>query len=129
MFFQSYSGFFPLTSSESARSLRCSVPSNFVRTGLHALAPNGVEAIVGITPPMEIDMFGELMAEGKTIMGVIEGDANPKVFIPKLIEYYRQGRFPVDRLMKFYDFKDINQAFADSHSGKAIKAVLRIAEA
>ena len=103
--------------------------ANFVRTGLHALAPNGVEAIVGITPPMEIDMFGELMAEGKTIMGVIEGDANPKVFIPRMIEYYRQGRFPVDKLMKFYDFKDINQAFSDSHSGKAIKAVLRIGEA
>lgn len=103
--------------------------ANFVRTGLHALAPNGVEAIVGITPPMEIDMFGELMAEGKTIMGVIEGDANPKVFIPRMVEYYRQGRFPVDKLMKFYDFKDINQAFADSHSGKAIKAVLRVAEA
>ncbi|HIX37753.1 MAG TPA: hypothetical protein H9738_07790 [Candidatus Blautia pullistercoris] len=29
-------------------------------------------------------MFGELMGEGKTIMGVIEGDAVPKVFIPRI---------------------------------------------
>ena len=101
---------------------------NFVRTALHALAPNGVLAIVGITPPMEIDMFGELMAEGKTVMGVIEGAANPKIFIPKMVEYYRQGRFPVDKLISFYDFKDINEAFADSHNGKAIKAVLRMPE-
>lgn len=99
---------------------------NFVRTGLNCLAPLGVEAIVGITPPMEIDMFGELMAEGKTITGVIEGNAIPKVFIPQLIEYYRQGRFPIDKIMKFYSFEEINQAFEDSHNGVAMKAVLRM---
>ena len=98
----------------------------FVRQGLHCLAPRGVEAILGITPPMEIDMFGELMGEGKTITGVIEGDATPKIFIPQMLEYYRQGRFPIDRIMKFYRFEDINQAFADSHNGTAIKAVLRM---
>lgn len=99
---------------------------DFVRKGLHCLAPLGVEAIVGITPPMEIDMFGELMGEGKTIMGVIEGDAVPKVFIPQMIEYYRQGRFPIDRIMKFYPFSEINKAFEDSHNGTAMKAVLRM---
>ena len=30
-----------------------------------------------------------------------------------------------DRLEKFYDFKDINQAIADSRSGVSIKPVLR----
>lgn len=99
--------------------------ADFVRKGLNCLAPRGVEAIVGITPPMEIDMFGELMAEGKTITGVIEGDAIPKVFIPQMLEYYRQGRFPVDKLMSFYPFEEINQALADFHNGKALKAVLR----
>ncbi len=99
---------------------------NFVRAGLNCLAPLGVEAVVGITPPMEIDMFGELMAEGKTITGVIEGNAIPKIFIPQLIEYYRQGRFPIDKIMKFYSFDEINQAFEDSHNGVAIKAVLRM---
>ena len=92
----------------------------------HCLAPLGVEAVVGIIPPMEIDMFGELMAEGKTISGVIEGAAQPKVFIPQMIEYYRQGRFPVDRIMRFYDFEDINQACEDSTSGKCIKTVVRM---
>lgn len=71
-------------------------------------------------------MFGELMAEGKTFKGVIEGAAVPKVFIPQMIEYYRQGRFPVDKIMKFYDFEVINQAYEDSASGKCIKAVVRM---
>ena len=71
-------------------------------------------------------MFGELMAEGKTLTGVIEGAAVPKVFIPQMIEYYRQGRFPVDRIMQFYAFEDINRAYEDSLSGKCIKAVVRM---
>ena len=50
----------------------------------------------------------------------------PKVFIPQMIEYYRQGRFPVDRIMQFYDFEDINRAYEDSLSGKCIKAVVRM---
>lgn len=107
-------------------SIDTSGVADFVRKGLHCLAPRGVEAIVGITPPMEIDMFGELMAEGKCMMGVIEGDAVPKIFIPQMLEYYHQGRFPIDKIMKFYSFKDINQAFEDSHNGTALKAVLRM---
>lgn len=115
-----------ITNGGANYSIDTSGVTDFVRKGLHCLAPLGVEAVVGITAPMEIDMFGELMAEGKTIMGVIEGAANPKLFIPKMLEYYKQGRFPVDKLMKFYDFEDINQAFEDSHNGTAIKAVLRM---
>ena len=53
-----------------------------------------------------------------------EGDAIPKLFIPKLIEYYKDGLFPFDRLLKFYPFEEINRAFKESHEGKCIKAVL-----
>lgn len=99
---------------------------NFIRTALHALAPHGELAIVGVSPKMEIDMFGELMADGKCIKGVIEGDAIPKLFIPQMIEYYRQGRFPIDKIMKFYTFDQINEALEDSHNGKTIKSVVRM---
>ena len=34
----------------------------------------------------------------------------------------QQGQFPVERLVKTYDFADINQAFADSHTGTAVRA-------
>ena len=83
-------------------------------------------AIVGITPEMTVDMFGEIMAEGKTVTGVIEGDTVPQLFIPELVEYYRQGRFPFDKLVKCYDFEDINQAFEDSRTGKTIKPVVKM---
>ena len=49
-------------------------------------------------------------------------------FIPKLIEYYREGRFPFDKLIKFYPFEQINEAFEASNKGECIKAVLTMNE-
>jgi aryl-alcohol dehydrogenase len=40
------------------------------------------------------------------------------------MELYREGKFPVDRLCKVYQAKDINQAIEDAESGKTIKPVL-----
>jgi aryl-alcohol dehydrogenase len=42
-----------------------------------------------------------------------------------MIEFYRQGRFPFDRLISFYDFKDINEAIEASKSGEVVKPVLK----
>jgi aryl-alcohol dehydrogenase len=39
---------------------------------------------------------------------------------------YKGGQFPFDRLIKKYDFEDINEAIEDSEKGKTIKAVLLI---
>lgn len=79
-----------------------------VEQSLNALRPLGTVAIVGITPEMSIDIHNDLMAEGKSMIGVIEGDSVPRVFIPQLIAYYKAGQFPFDKLVKFYDFAQIN---------------------
>lgn len=97
-----------------------------VTQALRSLRPLGVCAIVGVTPPMDLDVHNDIMAEGKTMVGVIEGDAVPRVFIPQLIAYYQAGRFPFDKLIRFYDFAQINQAFEDSKTGQTIKPVLRM---
>ena len=68
------------------------------------------------------------LPEGRKTLGIIEGDAVPQIFIPKLIDLYQAGEFPFDRLVKFYDFSDINQAIADAKRGDTIKPVLRISE-
>ncbi len=97
-----------------------------VRQCLHALRPLGEAAIVGVTPEMNIDVHNDLMAEGKSMIGVIEGDSVPRVFIPKLVEYFKAGRFPFDKLVKFYRFEQINEAFEDSARGVTIKPILRL---
>lgn len=99
-----------------------------VKQSIHALRPLGQCAIVGVTPEITFDVHNDIMAEGKTIMGVIEGDAIPKVFIPQLVEYYKNGQFPFDKLVKFYEFEQINEAFADSKNGVTIKPIVKMAE-
>jgi aryl-alcohol dehydrogenase len=63
---------------------------------------------------------------GRKALGIIQGDAVPQHFIPKLIGLYRAGRFPFDRLVKFYPFRNINEAIADAKRGDTVKPLLRI---
>ena len=69
--------------------------------------------------------FVSLMGESKRLIGIVQGDSIPWLFIPKLIEFYKEGRFPFDKLIKYYDFEDINKAMEDAHHGLVIKPVLR----
>ncbi len=63
---------------------------------------------------------------GSYVYGVVEGDSVPPAeMVPLLVDLHRQGKFPFDRLITFYELADINQAFADSHAGTAIKPVIR----
>jgi aryl-alcohol dehydrogenase len=66
---------------------------------------------------------------GRKTVAIIQGDAVPQHFIPKLIELYRAGQFPFERLVKFYPFDDINRAMDDARRGDTVKPVLRIGEA
>jgi aryl-alcohol dehydrogenase len=91
---------------------------------LECLAMNGTAGFVAAprgewAPPM----FA-MLAGGKQLRGILGGDAHPGLFIPRLVEFWRQGRFPFDRLLSFYPFAEIARAFEDAHSGKAIKPVL-----
>ena len=58
--------------------------------------------------------------------GIVEGDSVPELFLPQLLELWRLGRFPVDRMMTYYDFDEINEAVRDAEAGTTIKPVLRI---
>ena len=66
-----------------------------------------------------------VMSGGKTIRGVIEGDAVPHELIPRLVALHRSGRLPIEKLIRRYEFEDIDAAFADAASGKTVKPVLQ----
>ncbi len=66
------------------------------------------------------------LQNGRTVRGCIQGDSVPEQFIPELMNLYRAGKLPVERIVSLYDFADINRAVADSIAGKAIKPVLRM---
>lgn len=109
-------------------AIDCTGNGACVRRSLICTKPMGTCVVLGATQEVTFHCENELMGLGKTITGLVEGRSIPKVFIPKLLEYYRQGRFPFDRLMEYYDFSDINRAFEDSHTGKVIKPVLRMVQ-
>ncbi|PCM44096.1 NAD(P)-dependent alcohol dehydrogenase [Marinobacter sp. ANT_B65] len=115
-----------LTGSGSHYAVETTGVPPVVKQSLNALRPLGTVAIVGITPEVSLDIHNDLMAEGKSMIGVIEGDSIPRVFIPQLIAYYKSGKFPFDKLVRFYEFDQINQAFEDSASGITIKPVLKV---
>ncbi|MCT3584291.1 NAD(P)-dependent alcohol dehydrogenase [Levilactobacillus brevis] len=98
--------------------------SPVVLNALHVLKPGGECAVVGMGRELTFNLQNDLMAEGKKISGVIEGDAIPQLFIPKLVSFYKQGRFPFDKLIKFYDFDQINDGFAASKDGSVLKPVV-----
>ena len=96
-----------------------------IRAGTEALASRGQLAVLAVTPPgTEVSINPNLLLGGKSIRGAVEGDADPQVFIPELIERHRAGRFPHDRLVTTYPFSAINEAVADMRAGRVIKPVL-----
>ena len=64
---------------------------------------------------------------GKRVIGVLGGGGRSGQLIPALIELHQQGRFPFDRLVKYYELDEIEQALADSKSGAVVKPILRMA--
>lgn len=63
---------------------------------------------------------------GKRVIGVLGGGGRSGQLMPALVELYQQGRFPFDRLVKYYELGEIEQALADSKSGQVVKPILRM---
>ena len=66
------------------------------------------------------------LQQGRMVRGVVQGDSVPQEFIPKLVDLIMAKKFPIERMIKFYDFADINRAGAEILTGIAIKPVLRM---
>jgi aryl-alcohol dehydrogenase len=101
-----------------------------LRQAIDALAIRGVCGIVG-APALGTEAsfdVNDVMTAGRRIVGIIEGDSVPDVFIPRLVELHAQGRFPFERLVKFYPLHEIDRAAQDSEKGVTIKPIVRIAE-
>jgi aryl-alcohol dehydrogenase len=101
-----------------------------LKTAVDVLAQLGTAALIGGAPQgteAPIDMNNLLF--GRTLRGIVQGDSIPQLFVPRLIDFYRAGAFPFDRLVRFYEFEDINEAVADTRSGVTVKPILRVSAA
>jgi aryl-alcohol dehydrogenase len=99
-----------------------------LRNAVDSLAPLGICGVVGapaLGTEVSLDIT-HLMTAGRVVRGIVEGESRPKEFLPRLFELWRRGEFPVDRMMQFYDFEEIDRAAHDAESGEVIKPVLRM---
>jgi aryl-alcohol dehydrogenase len=116
-----------LTGGGAEFSLECVGNPKVLRQAVDVLPRLGVCGLLGVVPPgTEVSLDMDLIMNGRTVRGVLGGDAIADLFIPKLIELYRQGRFPFDRMITFYPFDEIDRAAGDMAKGQVIKPVLRL---
>lgn len=95
-------------------------------TAVDCLAMRGIAGFVTAPQGEWAPPMFQLLSGGRMVRGILGGDAAPRTFIPMLIRYWQQGRFPFDRLVRFYPFAEIAQAFAHVAAGEVIKPVLRM---
>jgi aryl-alcohol dehydrogenase len=75
---------------------------------VESTADSGMEQLAAelLNPGGMAALFSGACAPGRLpgnrqVLSVIQGDAVPQKFIPKLIKFYQEGWFPFDRLVKF----------------------------
>lgn len=101
------------------------IPS-VLRQALDCCRPMGVTAMIAPGVPgteVSIEMLGLL--PGKSLRGVVQGDSQSKVFIPLLIDLWKLGQFPFDRLITTFESIDnIESAIKAMNAGDVIKPVV-----
>jgi aryl-alcohol dehydrogenase len=92
---------------------------------ISCLAEGGGCALAGVASTnAEVTLNLFELRRGRILCGSFFGESEPQTFIPRLVELYRRGSFPVDRIISEYRFAEINRAAEDILSGAAVKAVL-----
>lgn len=98
-----------------------------IEAGLDVTRNRGKYIQVGSPPPdytlSKVNVF-EFMCSGKQFIGAIEGQAFPPEYVPKMIKWRSEGRFPIDKMAKFFPADDFKQALHEMHTGETIKPIL-----
>jgi aryl-alcohol dehydrogenase len=89
-----------------------------------ALAPLGSAAILGVAPDADLRTKAFALLEGRSVTGSIVGHQAPAVLIPRILALHRQGRFPLEAMIRTYPLDQIGKAVEDVLSGATVKAVL-----
>jgi len=107
-------------------SLECTGVPQVLRNAVDCLILTGTCGVIGVAPlgtEVSLDINGLLF--GRAVRGIIEGDSDRDIFIPRLVELYEAGQFPFDKLVKYYPLTDIQQAVEDTENGHVLKAIVK----
>ncbi len=94
--------------------------------GLSQLSRGGTFAFVTTPEPVEtyrISPFNVFLKVA-TMKSVLLGAVNPRDQIPRMLQWWTAGEFPVERLVRTYALDDINAAAEDSIAGRTVKPII-----
>jgi aryl-alcohol dehydrogenase len=94
---------------------------SLISTAILCLEPGGTCGLVSAAQPLTISPRD---LAGRRLTLLVEGNADPQVFIPQLVSHWQAGRLPVEKLIKTYPLSEINQAEQDARTGVTVKPVL-----
>lgn len=87
----------------------------------------GTTVSAGLAPPQSQFTASQLgiVAEERTIKGSYLGSCDPRRDIPRYIEWFYEGRLPVDELLSSQlDLRDINAAFDTLADGETVRQMV-----
>ncbi|PGH28648.1 hypothetical protein GX50_08607 [[Emmonsia] crescens] len=97
-----------------------------IEAGVSFTAPRGHYIQVG-SPTLGTALsvpLGALMVSGKSITGTIEGDTVSSEYIPQMIRWYREGKLPLEKLVKIFEAEEFQRALGEMADGTVVKPVI-----
>lgn len=64
------------------------------------------------------------MVSGKQYFGAIQGWSRKEEYIPQLVQWWREGKFPVEKLIKTFGFDEYEEAVGVMGRGDVVKPVM-----
>lgn len=116
-----------LTKNRLDYSLDCTLGGKMVPAAMESLGLLGTCGMVGGGSPAQTFTLNHAdTLAGKRLIGIIGGGGTTPEAHLQIMKLHEQGKFPLEKLVKFYPFHKINDAIRDSLSGKVIKPILKM---
>ena len=64
------------------------------------------------------------MVSGKQYFGAVQGHSRTAEWIPQMIQWWKEDKFPVSRLVKFFSFEEYDEALKVMGRGDVVKPIM-----
>jgi aryl-alcohol dehydrogenase len=96
-----------------------------IRAAVAAVHSDGVVVLIAAG---QMDAVADIplrdLIVGRQVRGAVEGDSVPQLLIPRLLELWRAGQFPVEALVSTFAAAELNDAMRAMKLGHVVKPVI-----
>jgi aryl-alcohol dehydrogenase len=96
-----------------------------IRAAVAAVHSEGVVVLIAAGQPDAVaDIPLRDLIVGRQVRGAVEGDSVPQLLIPRLLELWRAGQFPVEALVSAFAATELDDAMRAMKAGYVVKPVV-----